>query len=344
MTTVIESISAQAQRRATEDILDQMDNVLDGNQMMQLNRVLNQEFGKVILCMKKEDIHLDYLNENIHVVKEFFKAKTVEGLSERTLYYYKDIYNSFFTFMQKHYTLITTDDIREYLDWYQGLNNCSNITLDNHRKGLSTLFSWMHKNDYIFKNPMVRIKKIKGQHKVKKPFTDLEIEKLRVNIPPEDYRTRAVFELLLSSGIRVGELEGLNRNDINFHTMTFKVLGKGNKERLAYFNDTAKLYLQKYLNTRTDDDPALFVTTKHGVNRVPKARHEKVLRELGNKAGVPKTHPHRFRRTMATKAIERGMPIEQVQKLLGHENVSTTMIYVNVDQDAVKLNHKKYTN
>jgi len=342
--TAIESISAEAQRRATEDILDRMDKVLDGNQMMELNKILNTEFNKVQLCMKKEDIHLDYMNENVHVVKEFFKAKTVEGLSQRTLFYYKDIYNSFFTYMQKHYTLITTEDIREYLDWYQGLNNCSNITLDNHRKGLSTLFSWMHKNEYIFKNPMVRIKKIKGQHKVKKAFSDLEIETLRDNIGPEDYRTRAVFELLLSSGIRVGELKGLNRDDMNFHTMSFKVLGKGNKERVAYFNDTAKLYLQKYLKSRTDDEPALFIASKPEPHRLSKHQHEKMIRELGIKAGVEKTHPHRFRRTMATRAIERGMPIEQVQKLLGHENISTTMIYVNVDQDAVKLNHNKYTN
>jgi len=343
MTTAIESISAEAQRRATEDILDKMDNVLDGNQMLKLNRILNQEFNKVTLTMKKEDIHLDWETENIHIVKEYFKAKSVEGLSKKTLISYKRTYNSFFTYMRKHYSLITTDDIREFLDWYQGLNNCSLITLDNVRKNLSSLFAWMHKNDYIFKNPMTRIKKIRGQKKVKKAFTDYELEKLRDAIPSDDIRLKAVFELLLSSGIRITELVGLNRTDLNFNNLTFKVLGKGNKERTCYFNNKAKLYLQQYLMSRDDDDPALFVSKDDNHQRVQKHRHETIMRELGNNCGV-KCHPHKFRRTMATNAIRRGMPIEQVQKLLGHESIGTTMIYVNVDQDAVKLNHNKYTN
>ncbi|MBQ6220123.1 MAG: tyrosine-type recombinase/integrase [Methanobrevibacter sp.] len=293
--------------------------------------------------MKKEDIHLDWENENIHIVKEYFKAKSVEGLSNKTLVAYKRSYNYFFSYMRKHYSLITTDDIREFLDWYQGLNDCSHITLDNLRKHLSSLFAWLHKNDYIFKNPMTRIKKIRGQTKVKKAFTDYELEKLRDSIPSDDIRLKAVFELLLSSGIRIGELVGLNRNDMNFNNLTFKVLGKGNKERTCYFNNKAKLYLQQYLMSRDDDNPALFVTSHTPNDRVGKSGHERIMRELGEKCGV-KCHPHKFRRTMATNAIRRGMPIEQVQKLLGHESISTTMIYVNVDQDAVKLNHTKYTN
>ncbi len=341
--SAIKSITADAQRRCTEDILDKMDNVLDGDQMMKLNKIINDELNKVQLHFKKEDIHYDYETENIHIVKEFFKAKSVQGLSKNTLFTYKRVYNSFFSYIHKHYTLITSDDVRDFLDWYRNVNNCSNNTLDNVRKPLSSLFSWMHVNDYIYKNPMTRIKKIKGQDKVKKPFTDFEIEKMRDAIKPTNFRLRAIFELLLSSGIRVGELERLNRTDLNFNNGTFKVLGKGNKERLAYFNDTAKVHLQKYLMTREDDDPALFVTYSEPPHRMAKYQYQKLIRYLGNKVGI-RAHPHKFRRTMATKAVDKGMPIEQVQRLLGHESISTTMIYVNVDQDTVKMNHKKFTN
>lgn len=342
--TAINTINAEAQRKATEDILEKMDKYLDGNQMMELNKVLNTELSKVNLSIKKEDRHLNWEFENEQVVKEYFKAKRVEGLSLRSLTTYKGIFNYFFTYFQKHYSLITTEDIREYLDWYQGLNDCSNATLDGHRRALSSLFGWMHRNEYIYKNPIVRIKKIRSTKKVKKAFTSLELEKLRDTIEPDDVRTKAVLELLLSSAIRIGELSSLNRNDLDFDSLTFKVLGKGNKERLCYFDNKSKLYLQQYLDSRTDDNPALFVSYHEPATRVTISGHERRLKELGNKAGVENTHPHRFRRTAATRAIDRGMPLEQVQQLLGHENIGTTMIYVNVDQNAIKLNHKKYMN
>lgn len=344
VSTAIDSLSAEAQRRCTEDILDKMDKFLDGNQMMELNKVLNSELNKVTLHVKKEDIHINYEIENEHAVKDFFKAKKVEGASDRSLYSYKRVYNHFFRYMCKHYSLITTEDIREYLEYYQGINNCSNITLDSHRRALSSLFSWWHRNEYLYKNPMVRVKKIRGQKQVKKAFTTLELETLRDNIDPEDIRTKAIFELLLSSGIRIGELVRLNRYDLDFNNLTFKVLGKGNKERLCYFDDKAKLYLKQYLNQRTDNNPALFVSSREPFKRLTINAHERRFRELGKKAGVSNVHPHKFRRTCATRAINRGMPLEQVQSLLGHENIGTTMIYVNVDQNAVKLNHKKYTN
>ena len=254
------------------------------------------------------------------------------------------VYNKFFTYVCKHYSLITTEDIREFLDYYQGINNCSNITLDSNRRALSSLFGWWHRNEYIYKNPMVRIKKIRGQKQVKKAFTTLELETLRDTIDPDDVRTKAVFELLLSSGIRIGELVRLNKYDMDFNNLTFRVLGKGNKERICYFDDKAKLYLKQYLKKRADDNPALFVSQKGPYIRMSANAHERILRELGEKAGVEKVHPHRLRRTCATRAINRGMPLEQVQQLLGHNNIGTTMIYVNVDQNAVKLNHKKYTN
>ena len=342
--SAIDLISADAQRRCTEDILEKMDKVLDGNQMMELNKVLNQELNKVTIHMKKEDIHLNYEQENEYAVKDFFKAKKVEGASDRTLYLYKSVFNHFFTYVLKHYTLITTDDIREFLEYYQGINNCSNVTLDSNRRALSSLFNWWHKNEYIYKNPMVRVKKIRGQKQVKKAFTTYELEKLRDAIDPDDVRTKAVFELLLSSAIRIGELVRLNRYDMDFNNLTFQVLGKGNKERTCYFDDKTRLYLEQYLKQRDDDNPALFVSNNAPIRRLGANAHERRIRELGEKAGVEKVHPHRFRRTAATRAIDRGMPLEQVQQLLGHESIGTTMIYVNVDQNAVKLSHKKYTN
>ena len=344
MSTAINSLSAEAQRRCTEDILGKMEKFLDGNQMMELNKVLNNELNKVTLHVKKEDIHINYEIENERAVKDFFKAKKVEGASDRSLYAYKMVYNKFFTYVCKHYSLITTEDIREFLDYYQGINNCSNITLDSNRRALSSLFGWWHRNEYIYKNPMVRIKKIRGQKQVKKAFTTLELETLRDTIDPDDVRTKAVFELLLSSGIRIGELVRLNKYDMDFNNLTFRVLGKGNQERICYFDDKAKLYLKQYLKKRADDNPALFVSQKGPYIRMSANAHERILRELGEKAGVEKVHPHRLRRTCATRAINRGMPLEQVQQLLGHNNIGTTMIYVNVDQNAVKLNHKKYTN
>lgn len=344
MSSIITEITTESQRRATEEILDIMTPHLDGSQMMELNKVLNNEFSRIQLTPIKEPIHENWDEENQWMVKDFFKAKKIEGLSDRTLEAYKNVYNHFFKFIDKHYTLVDTEDIREYLTYYQELNGCSLNTLDTHRRYLLTLFTWLTENEYILHNPMKRIGKIKTPIRVKKEFSNMDLEKMRDAIPERDLRTRAVFELLLSSGIRVGELYRLNRDDLNFHTLTFKVLGKGSKERLCYFNETASYYLKKYLKSRKDNNPALFVTKAKPHNRVGTNGHERIIRELGVKAGVENAHPHRFRRTTATLAVKRGMPIEEVQKLLGHSNISTTMLYVNVDQDTVKLNHSKFTN
>ena len=341
---VIDELSVEAQRRCVVEILEKMSDVLNNDQLMELNRVLNNEINRISLHFKKEDININYEIENEYAVKDFFKAKKIEGCSNRTIDTYKKIFKSFFKYISKHYTQITSDDVREYLVYYQSINDCSNVTLDIHRRSLNSLFNWWHNNEYIFINPMIRIKKIIGQKQVKKAFTAYEIEKLRFTIDHEDMRTRAVFELLLSSGIRIGEMIRLNISDIDFNNLTFIVKGKGNKERICYFDEKAKLYLIQYLKSRNDESPALFVTKKRPHSRICDASHERILRELGKKAGIDKVHPHRFRRTCATRAINRGMPLEQVQQLLGHESISTTMVYVNVDKNAVKLNHKKFMN
>ena len=352
MTTAIDYINMDAQKQATDEILSRMDKYLTGSQLYELNKVLNDEFNKVTFTKKKENLHYDIESENRHILNEFLNMKRLEGLSQRTLDRYDyDIWNMF-QHINKHYNDITTDDIREYLQYAQSRNNASNRAIDNYRKSISSFFNIMSDNGYVYKNPMTRIKPIKYDKKVKKPFTDEEIEMLRLNIPKKDLLTRAMFELLLCSGIRLGGLVNLNRDDLDFSSMTFKVTEKGNKERICYLNDTAKVHLKKYLKTRKDNNPALFVAShtrvnENGVREPPRIGSngvEQRMRKLGKKAGIKEVHPHKFRRTVATKLIKRGMPIDQVQKILGHDSISTTMLYVEVEQNQVKLNHQKYTN
>lgn len=344
MTSAIEQLSIEAQKRATDEILEKMENHLDGTQLMELNKILNHEFNKVDFTFKREEYDEDYMGHNIFLKEEFLKAKQVEGCSKRTLYYYDQNIDYLINYFQKPFANITTEDIREYFTFHQNLHNCTNVTLNSVRRVYSSYFGWLSDNGYILKNPMSRIKKIKEVKKVKKAYSSHELEVMRQSIPAHKLRQKAVFELLLSSGIRLGELQRLNITDMNWDNLTFKVLGKGNKERVCYFNDKAKLALQNYLKSRKDSNPALFVTEIKPYNRVGLFRHQQDMRELGRWSGVENVHAHRFRRTCATIAINRGMPIEQVQKLLGHESITTTMIYINVDQNAVKLNHKKYMN
>ena len=352
MSTAIDYINMDAQKQATNEILSRMEKYLNGTQLYELNKVLNDEFNKVTFTKKREDLHYDIESENRFVLNEFINMKRIEGLSKRTLDKYDYEIWKMFEYLGKHYNDITTDDIRQYLQYAQNINGASNRTIDNYRKSLNSFFNTMSDNGSIYKNPMTRISPIKYEKKVKKPFSDEEIEVMRLAIPEEDLLTRAIFEVLLCSGIRLGGLVNLNRNDLDFNSMTFKVTEKGNKERICYLNDAAKVHLKKYLKTRTDNNPALFVAThtrvnKQGVREPPRIMHngiERRMRELSKKSGVENVHPHRFRRTVASKLIKRGMPIDQVQKVLGHDNISTTMLYVEVEQNAVKLNHQKYTN
>ena len=344
MATAIEQLSIEAQKRATDEILEKMGKHLDGTQLMELNKILNSEFNKVDFTFKREEYDEDYKGHNIFLKEEFLKAKQVEGCSKRTLGQYNLNINYIIDYFDKPFASVTTEDIREFFTFHQQLNDCSNVTLNGIRRVYSSYFGWLSDNGYILKNPMSRIKKIKEVHKVKKAYTPRELEVMRQSIPAHKLRQKAVFELLLSSGIRLGELQRLNITDMNWDNLTFKVLGKGNKERVCYFNDKAKLALQNYLKSRKDSNPALFVNERKPYNRVGLFGHQRNMRELGRWSGVENVHAHRFRRTCATIAINRGMPIEQVQKLLGHESITTTMIYINVDQNAVKLNHKKYMN
>lgn len=235
---------------------------------------------------------------------------------------------------------ITTDDIREYLAEYQKMNSCGKVTVDNVRRNLSSFFSWLEEEDYILKSPMRRIHKIKTKQAVKEVITDEMIEQLRDHCKCK--RDLAMIDLLYSTGIRVGELVGLNRTDINFGERECVVYGKGDKERRVYFDAKSKLHLQDYLKERVDDNPALFVTLDAPYERLKISGVEIRVRELGRKLNMDKIHPHKFRRTMATRAIDKGMPIEQVQKILGHSQIDTTMQYAIVNQNNVKSAHRKY--
>ena len=277
---------------------------------------------------------------NEEYMQMFLNAKKIEGCSERTLQYYQVTIRHFLRSIDTRIQKISTEEIRQYLVDYQGINNCSKTTIDNIRRNISSFFSWLEEEDYILKSPMRRIHKIKATQTVKTIISDEDIEKLRGSC--QHARDLAIIDLLYSTGIRVGELVRLNRKDINFNERECIVLGKGDKERKVYFDAKAKIHLQEYLAMRSDDNEALLVTLDAPHVRLKISGVEIRLRNLGRQAKVERIHPHKFRRTMATRAIDKGMPVEQVQKLLGHSQIDTTMQYAIVNQSNVKESHRKY--
>ena len=273
-------------------------------------------------------------------LESFLTAKRIEGCSEKTLAYYQKTIEAMLSNIGKTAQQITTDDLRQYLTMYQVQRGSSKVTIDNIRRILSSFFSWLEDEDFIVKSPVRRIHKVKTAKVVKDTYTDEALELMRDNCTSE--RDLALIDLLASSGMRVGELVTLNREDFNFNERECVVIGKGNKERLVYFDARTKIHLQNYLDHRTDGNPALFVTLKAPYHRLMIGGVETRLRELGKRLNISKVHPHKFRRTMATTAIDKGMPIEQVQQLLGHQKIDTTMHYAMVKQQNVKLAHRKY--
>lgn len=270
----------------------------------------------------------------------FLNSKKVEGCSERTLLYYGVTLTHFFKSVNEPARKITTERIRMYLAEYQQINGCSNATVDNVRRNISSFFSWMEEEDHILKSPMHRIHKIKTVKQVKEVISDETIEKLRDGCRCS--RDLAILDLLYSTGMRVGELVRLNISDVDFEERECIVFGKGDKQRRVYFDAKAKLHLLDYLAERNDDNPALFVTLDSPHARLKISGVEIRLRELGRSVGTERVHPHKFRRTMATRAIDKGMPIEQVQKILGHSQIDTTMQYAIVNQNNVKTAHRKF--
>ena len=273
-------------------------------------------------------------------VTAFIAAKRIEGCSEKTLNYYRNTIEDMTSAVGKTPQRITTDDIRQYLTAYQMQRKSSKVTIDNIRRILATFYSWLEDEDYIVKSPVRRIHKVKTAKLVKDTYTDETLELMRDNC--DSLRDLAIIDLLASSGMRIGEMVALNRDDINFNERECVVFGKGNRERLVYFDARTKIHLQNYLDSRTDSSPALFVTLRAPYKRIQIGGVELRLRELGRKLSIPKVHPHKFRRTLATSAIDKGMPIEQVQQLLGHQKIDTTMHYAMVKQQNVKLAHRKF--
>ncbi len=270
----------------------------------------------------------------------FLSAKDIEGCSDRTIKYYRDIILKLINYINKPIKEITTDDIRLYLSKYKEKSNCNSVTMDNIRRVFSSFFAWLEDEDYILKSPVRRIHRVKTAVVVKETLSDENIEKLR------DYCTHirelSIIELLISTGMRIGELVNLNIDDVNFEDRSCIVWGKGNKQREVYFDARTKIHLQQYLNLRSDDSNALFVSKIKPVHRLTISAVESIIRNMGNNLNIKKVHPHKFRRTMATMAIDKGMPIEQVQKLLGHTKIDTTMHYAMVNQSNVKFSHRKY--
>lgn len=278
--------------------------------------------------------------EQPNAVAAFIAAKRIEGCSEKTLTYYRKTIEAMTAGIGKTPQQITTDDIRQYLTSYQVQRKSSKVTIDNIRRILATFYSWLEDEDYIVKSPVRRIHKVKTAKVIKDTYTDEALELMRDNCGT--LRDLAIIDLLASSGMRVGEMVALNRDDINFNERECVVFGKGSKQRLVYFDARTKIHLQNYLDSRTDSDPALFVTLRAPFQRLQIGGVEVRLRELGKRLLIPKVHPHKFRRTLATSAIDKGMPIEQVQQLLGHQKIDTTMHYAMVKQQNVKLAHRKY--
>ena len=309
---------------------------LNNEQLVQLKSILTHVMQDVTLTYEA----LTSAENSKNALESFLTAKRIEGCSEKTLSYYQKTIEAMLSNIGKTAQQITTDDLRQYLTMYQVQRRSSKVTIDNIRRILSSFFSWLEDEDFIVKSPVRRIHKVKTAKVVKDTYTDEALELMRDNCTSE--RDLALIDLLASSGMRVGELVTLNREDINFNERECVVIGKGNKERLVYFDARTKIHLQNYLDHRTDGNPALFVTLKAPYHRLMIGGVEARLRELGKRLNIPKVHPHKFRRTMATTAIDKGMPIEQVQQLLGHQKIDTTMHYAMVKQQNVKLAHRKY--
>lgn len=312
--------------------------IANNEQLQKIQKILEVRLSNYKLTPLKELTDTEN-NNSEELIKKFLEAKSIEGCSDKTIKYYENTIKLVVTSLNKTVIEISTDDLRGYLTKYQNEKNPSKTTVDNVRRILSSFFSWLEDEDYILKSPVRRIHKVKTQQTVKETYSDENLELLRDNC--KDLRDLAMIDLLSSTGIRVGEMVLLNRDDIDFNERECIVLGKGNKERIVYFDARCKIHLKNYLETRTDQEKALFVSLKNH-KRITIGGIESRLRKLGKELGLNKVHPHKFRRTLATHAIDKGMPIEQVQRLLGHKRIDTTLQYAQVKQSNVKLAHKRY--
>lgn len=323
------------------NITKDMEGSLTDYQLNKLKESLIINFEKLEFIMKTDELkHQEELDENTSMIESFISSKQIEGCSDRTIKYYKEIIDKFNDSFDKSIKKISTEEIRSYLSNYKETSTCGAITIDNIRRVLSSFFSWLEDEDYIIKSPIRRIHRIKTPTTVKEVLTDENLEKLRDEC--ENIRDLSIIELLISTGMRVGELVNLNISNLNFEDRSCIVLGKGNKEREVYFDAKTKLHLKEYISKRSDTNDALFVSLREPHQRLSISGIELIVRNLGVNTNINKVHPHKFRRTLATMAIDKGMPVEQVQKLLGHVKIETTMHYAMVNQSNVKISHRRY--
>lgn len=319
-----------------ESIIQQMLQHLDNVQLQRLKSVLEHElFDCEIKTQTKSDN-----DDGNQLLDSFITAKRIEGCSEKTLKYYRTTIENMTEVVGKSVRHIQTEDLRTYLTNYQQKNSPSRVTIDNIRRILSSFFSWLEDEDYILKSPVRRIHKVKTATNVKETYTDEDLEKMRDSCT--ELRDLAMIDMLASTGMRIGEMVLLNKADIDFNERECVVFGKGDKERVVYFDARTKIHLRNYINSRRDENPALFVTLRSPFGRIKIGGIETRLRKMGKELEIEKVHPHKFRRTLATMAIDKGMPIEQLQQLLGHKRIDTTLQYAMVKQSNVKQAHRKY--
>ena len=323
-----------------EKVIDTAGKFLDNNQRIKLKEILTEICLNYHIEILEQNQKKEIQKNNEEILNKFISSKEIEGCSVRTLKYYKDNISKMLDTVNLPINEITTETLRNYLSNYKNNSTAGMVTIDNIRRTLSSFFAWLENEDYIIKSPVRRIHKVKATKKVKETLTDENLEKLRDTC--SNVRDLAILELLISTGMRIGELTRLNISDMNFQERSCIVLGKGNAEREVYFSAKSKMYIKKYLETRTDNNEALFVSLIKSYNRLGISGIEIAIRNLRREANINKVHPHKFRRTMATMAIDKGMPIEQVQKLLGHIKIDTTMEYAMVNQNNVKNSHRKY--
>ena len=319
------------------EIIREMLPLLDNKQLRKLKNTLETYFFGISIEVS-QDANTE--KEEIDYLETFLSAKKIEGCSEKTLIYYRNTIQQMLDSVEKSVCSIGTEDLRVYLADYQAEKKSSKITIDNIRRIFSSFFAWLEDEDYIIKSPVRRIHRIKSGSTIKETYTDEQLETMRDNC--DNLRDLALIDILASTGMRVGELVLLNKEDISFDERECIVSGKGDKERMVYFDARTKIHLQNYLNSRVDTNNALFVSLKAPYNRMKIGGIEVRLRELGKRLNIDKVHPHKFRRTLATVAIDKGMPIEQLQKLLGHQRIDTTLQYAMVKQSNVKNAHRKY--
>lgn len=323
----------------TKQILEEVESILNVEQQDLLKIALLSVFAEYNIEKQITDSEQKLKDKEL-LLNAFLSAKKVEGCSEKTLDYYHATLQRMLVAIDKAITQISTNDVRQYLSDFKEQRGSSKVTIDNIRRIFSSFFSWLEDEDYIVKNPVRRIHRVRADSLVKEIISDEAMETLRDSCT--EMRDLAMIDMLASTGMRVGELVRINIADIDFQERQCVVFGKGNKERTVYFNARTKIHLSNYIFSRKDNNPALFVSLSEPYNRLSISGVEKRLRFIGDQVNIANVHPHKFRRTLATTAIDRGMPIEQVQKLLGHVKIDTTLHYAMVGQNNVKNSHRKF--